>query len=101
LNAVLLGNGSWQTLGTGPRNKALSLHCFKSIARNSQTNLMLSSIIRYFRACYQADLRAVHLLNFFSSKVTFARLDADPEWISGRLHSHPVPTDWGAALNIM
>ncbi|MDZ4682189.1 MAG: hypothetical protein SH848_16665 [Saprospiraceae bacterium] len=62
---------------------------------------MLSSIIRYFRACYQADLRAVHLLNFFSSKVTFARLDADPEWISGRLHSHPVPTDWGAALNIM
>jgi len=59
---------------------------------------MLPSIIRYFRACYQADLRAVHLLNFFSSKITFARLDADAEWISGRLHSHPVPTDWGTAL---
>lgn len=61
-------------------------------------NAEISSIVQYFRSCYQADLRAVHLSSFLSSKVSFQRIESDPAWASRTWHRHPVPTDWGASV---
>lgn len=55
----------------------------------------LSSIIRYYRSCYQADYRAVHLLNFFSNKVSHALFLNSAELLEGKHLQFPVPTEWG------
>lgn len=59
---------------------------------------MLPTILQYFRTCYQADLRALHLMNFLSKKVSFPRLEADPAWVSNTWHNHTVPMDWGTEI---
>ena len=60
---------------------------------------MIASILQYYRSCYQADLRAIHLINFLAPKVSFARLETDPAWASRTWHKHPVPTSWGTDLH--
>lgn len=58
----------------------------------------LSNIVRYYRACYQADYRAVHLLNFFSNKVSHALFLESAELLEGKHLQFPVPTEWGAKV---
>lgn len=54
----------------------------------------LPNIIDYFRDCYQADFRAVHLLNFFGNKVTNAHFLPSSELLSGSLVQFPAPSEW-------
>ncbi len=58
----------------------------------------LTPLIRYFRACYQADYRATRLLNFLSKKVDLPYLFADEAFLSGSLATLPVDSDWGEAM---
>ena len=58
----------------------------------------LSNIIRYYRSCYQADYRAVHLLNFFSTKVSHALFLESAELLEGKHLQFPVPTEWGVKV---
>lgn len=58
----------------------------------------LSNIIRYYRSCYQADYRAVHLLNFFSSKVSHTLFLESAELLEGKHLQFPVPTEWGTKV---
>lgn len=58
----------------------------------------LSNIIRYYRSCYQADYRAVHLLNFFSNKVSHALFLETAELLEGKHLQFPVPTEWGTKV---
>ncbi len=55
----------------------------------------LPKIIQYYRSCYQADYRAVHLLNFFSNKVSQSLLLESAELLEGKNVQVPVPSDWG------
>jgi hypothetical protein len=57
---------------------------------------MIPALLQYFHSCYQADLRAIHLINLFSSKVSFVRMEHDPAWTSRTWYRHPVPVDWGS-----
>ncbi len=59
----------------------------------------LSNIIRYYRSCYQADYRAVHLLNFFSSKVSHLHFLESAELLEGTHLQFPVPTEWGTKVS--
>lgn len=54
----------------------------------------LSRIAAYYRACYQSDFRAVHLLNFFSKKVQHPYWLPDADLLTGPLPEVPVPTEW-------
>lgn len=58
----------------------------------------LAPLIRYFRACYQADYRATRLLNFLSKKVDLPYLFADEAFLAGQLITLPVDSDWGEAM---
>ena len=55
---------------------------------------MLSDVISYFRACYQADNRALHLSNFFSGKTENHLLLSEADLISGSLPKVSVDPDW-------
>jgi hypothetical protein len=51
--------------------------------------------IRYLSACYQADFRAVSLLNFFSKKVETPLMFAAADLLmAGQPVLHPVPMEW-------
>ena len=54
-----------------------------------------SNLIRYFRACFQQDSRAVNLVSFFSQKVKDSHLLGDANLLLGRHVQVPVPTEWG------
>ena len=54
----------------------------------------LPNIIDYFRDCYQADFRAVHLLNFFGNKVANPHFLSSSELLSGSLVQFPAPSEW-------
>lgn len=54
----------------------------------------LSRIAAYYRACYQADFRAIHLLNFFSKKVQHPFWLEDADLLTGRFSEEPAPTEW-------
>lgn len=58
----------------------------------------LPALMRYFRACYQADFRATRLLHFLSKKAALPYLFADEAFLSGELLTLPVPTEWGEAM---
>lgn len=55
----------------------------------------LPKIIQYYRSCYQADYRAVHLLNFFSNKVSQILFLEGAELLEGKHIQVPVPSGWG------
>lgn len=55
---------------------------------------MITDKIRYLKSCYQADLRAVSLLNFFSNKASHQLLLESFEPVSGELKEFPVSTEW-------
>ncbi|MGH1435295.1 MAG: AAA domain-containing protein [Lewinella sp.] len=59
----------------------------------------LPAITQYLRACYQADYRAVNLLNFFSTKANHQHLFADEAFLQGTLETLPVDTDWASSLS--
>lgn len=59
----------------------------------------LPAITQYLRACYQADFRAVNLLNFFSNKANHQHLFADEAFLTGALETLPVDTDWATSLS--
>ena len=59
---------------------------------------LIPNIINYFHDCYQADFRAVHLLNFFGNKVSDTHFLPDLELLSGSLNQLPVSTDWAKDL---
>lgn len=59
---------------------------------------MIANKIRYLKACYQADLRAVSLLNFFSKKATYQLLLDSFEPVSGELTEFPIPTEWAEKM---
>lgn len=59
----------------------------------------LPPLVRYFRACYQADFRATRLLNFLSKKAALPLLFHDEAFLSGELMTLPLPTDWGEAMH--
>lgn len=56
---------------------------------------VLSRIAAYYRACYQADFRAIHLLNFFSKKVTHPYFLEEADLLTGKLQQVPVNSKWG------
>ena len=60
---------------------------------------MLAKIAAYYRACYQADFRAVHLLNFFSSKVEHPYILEEADLLTGQLSQFPVASDWGKQVD--
>ncbi|MEZ4930729.1 MAG: hypothetical protein R2788_01195 [Saprospiraceae bacterium] len=55
---------------------------------------MITNKIRYLKSCYQADLRAVSLLNYFSNKASHQLLLNSFEPISGELKEFPIATEW-------
>ncbi len=59
----------------------------------------VSSILRYFRACYAADYKAVQLLNFFSKKITHPLLLDEATLLEGSLMQVPVDTKWGETVS--
>ncbi|MEL6660328.1 MAG: ATP-binding protein [Bacteroidota bacterium] len=59
----------------------------------------LPPLIRYFRACYQADFRATRLRSFVSKKASLPFLFADEAFLADQLSTLPVPTDWGQAMS--
>lgn len=59
----------------------------------------LPAITKYFRACYQADFRAVHLLNFYSNKANHQHLFNDEAFIADKLETLPVDSEWGESLS--
>ena len=59
---------------------------------------MIANKIRFLKACYQTDLRAVSLLNFFGKKATHQLLLDSFEPISGKVTEFPVSTEWAEKL---
>lgn len=59
----------------------------------------LSKIAAYYRACYQADFRALHLLNFFSKKVEHARLLEDAALLTGKMEEVPIDSEWAQKVD--
>ncbi|WP_170110361.1 DEAD/DEAH box helicase [Flavilitoribacter nigricans] len=57
-------------------------------------NEMLPAIAAYFRACYQADFRAIHLLNFFSKKVEYPLFLSEADLLTGQLFRVPIDSEW-------
>ena len=57
-------------------------------------SISLSNIAAYYRACYQADFRAVHIFNFLSKKVEHPLILEDATVLTGPLEEQPVSTDW-------
>lgn len=56
---------------------------------------MTQDKISYLASCYQADFRAVHLLNFFSKKVGHPLFFESSEMLSGEHRvMYPVPIKW-------
>ncbi len=55
----------------------------------------LPNIINYFRDCYQADFRAVHVADFFGKKVSHQHVLQSAELLTGSLLQVPVSTEWG------
>ena len=55
---------------------------------------MLSTILSYFRACYQADNRSLTLPNFFSSKVENHLILTDADLLAGHLPKVGVDPVW-------
>ena len=60
---------------------------------------MLNVLSSYFRACYQADYRALSLLNFYSAKVEHPLILKSAELIQGKLFEFPVSTTWGKKVS--
>ncbi len=58
----------------------------------------IASILRYFRACYAADYKAVQLLNFFSKKITHPLLLPEANLLDGSLMQVPVDSAWGQTV---
>jgi len=55
---------------------------------------LLPNIIRYFHGCYQADVRSVHLLDFFGHKVSDQLILEYAELLEGKRIQIPVDTEW-------
>ena len=55
---------------------------------------MLKNRIHYYRACYQADFRAINLVNFFGSKVEQDIILEEAALLEGNLMQVPVSTEW-------
>ena len=60
---------------------------------------MLDVLSSYFRACYQADYRALSLLNFYSAKVEQPLVLKSAELLQGKLFEYPVSTTWGKKVS--
>jgi len=60
---------------------------------------MLDVLSSYFRACYQADYRALSLLNFYSAKVEQPLILKSAELLQGKLFEYPVSTTWGKKVS--
>lgn len=60
---------------------------------------MLNVLSSYFRACYQADYRALSLLNFYSAKVEQPLILKSAELLQGKLFEYPVSTTWGKKVS--
>ncbi|MEM6965039.1 MAG: AAA domain-containing protein [Bacteroidota bacterium] len=56
---------------------------------------MLNALISYYRSCYQADYRAISLLNFYSSKAENPLVLKSADLLQGKLLEFPVSTAWG------
>ncbi|MCB0629138.1 MAG: AAA domain-containing protein [Saprospiraceae bacterium] len=54
----------------------------------------LAKIAAYYRACYQADYRAIHLLSFYSKKVQHTLWLQGAELLTGAFTEMPAPTEW-------
>ena len=59
---------------------------------------MTSNKIRYLASCYQADLRAVSLLNFFSKRAGHQLFLESAELLQGELTQFPVSTAWAREI---
>lgn len=59
---------------------------------------LLPHIAAYYRACYQADFRAVHLLNFLSKKVEHPHFLEDADLLTGQFQQVPVNSEWAAKV---
>lgn len=57
-------------------------------------NASLPLIAAYYRACYQADYRAVHILNFLSRKVNLPLFLEEADLLTGSLSRVPVDSGW-------
>ncbi len=49
----------------------------------------LSNIVDYFKSCYQADFKAINILNFFSNKVEQQLVLETGELLNGKLLQYP------------
>ncbi len=54
-----------------------------------------SDLIRFYRACFQQDSRAVSLMNFSSAKVKDSLIIDNPHLLQGTHIQVPVPSKWG------
>ena len=60
---------------------------------------MLQVLSTYFRACYQADYRALSLLNFYSARVEHSLVLESAQLLQGKLFDFPVSTTWGKKVD--
>lgn len=56
---------------------------------------MLNALISYYRSCYQADYRAISLLNFYSAKTENPLILQSADLLQGKILEFPVSTAWG------
>ncbi|PWJ38618.1 DEAD/DEAH box helicase [Sediminitomix flava] len=54
----------------------------------------MQHIIKYLRACYQTDNRALSLYNFFSSKAEQSLILSDSELLNSALPFYPISENW-------
>ncbi|MEO1263078.1 MAG: AAA domain-containing protein [Bacteroidota bacterium] len=59
----------------------------------------IANKIRYLKSCYQADLRAVSLLNFYGRKASHQLLLDSFEPVSGKEADFPISTEWSEAVD--
>lgn len=55
---------------------------------------MIRQLTKYYHSCYQADLRALNLSNYYSNKVSHQILLESTELLSGDLIDFPISTTW-------
>ena len=58
----------------------------------------LSNAIDYFKSCYQVDLRAISIFNFFGKKVEQQLILDNAQLLTGKLLQYPISTKWGEEM---
>ena len=59
----------------------------------------MEKIIQFYRSCYQIDLKAISLIDFYSAKVDYQIVLETADLLQGKLVQYPVSTIWAEKLS--